>query len=83
MEGRQLPPWRLHDLRRTLRTGLGRLKVAPHIAELVLNHVKTGMTAVYDKYNYQGEIAAALALWANHVMAAVDGRATNIIPLRV
>ena len=39
------------------------------------------MTAVYDKYNYQGEIAA-LALWADHVTAAVDGRATNIIPLR-
>ena len=28
MEGRQLPPWRLHDLRRTMRTGLGRLGVA-------------------------------------------------------
>ena len=56
--------------------------MAPHVAELVLNHVKTGMTAVYDKYNYQGEIAAALALWADHVMAAVDGRATSVVPLR-
>jgi integrase len=82
MEGRQLPPWRLHDLRRTMRTGLGRLSVAPHIAELVLNHVKKGMIAVYDMYSYQGEIAAALALWAGHVMAAVDGRAANVVPLR-
>jgi integrase len=81
-EGRMLAPWTLHDLRRTMRTGLGRLGVAPHVAELVLNHVKKGMTAVYDKYNYQGEIAAALALRADHVMAAVDGRATNVVPLR-
>jgi hypothetical protein len=70
-----LEPWTLHDLRRTLRTGLGRLGVAPHIAELVINHVKKGMAGVYDTYSYQGEITAALALWADHVMGAVDGRA--------
>jgi integrase len=81
-EGRALAPWTLHDLRRTLRTGLGRLGVAPHVAELVINHVKKGMAGVYDTYSYQGEIAAALALWADHVIAAVDGRATNIVPLR-
>jgi integrase len=82
VEGRALAPWTLHDLRRTLRTGLGRLGVAPHVAELVLNHVKKGMVAVYDQYNYQGEIAAALALWADHVIAAVDRRAANVVPLR-
>jgi integrase len=77
MEGRLPSPWRLHDLRRTMRTNLGRLGVAPHVA-----HVKKGMIAVYDKHRYQGEIAAALTLWADHVMAAVDGRATNVVPLR-
>ena len=56
--------------------------MAPHIAELVLNHAKQGMIAVYDKYRYQGEIAAALALWADHVMALVESRATNVVPLR-
>jgi hypothetical protein len=80
--GRLLPSWRLHDLRRTMRTGLGRLGVAPHVAELLINHVPKGMVAVYDKHRYQGEIAAALALWADHVMAAVEGRTTNVVPLR-
>jgi hypothetical protein len=28
----------LHDLRRTCRTGLSRLKVKPHIAERILKH---------------------------------------------
>jgi integrase len=81
-EGRALAPWTLHDLRRTLRTGLGRLGVAPHIAELVINHVKKGMAGVYDTYSYQGEIAAALTLWADHVMAAVEERAANVVTLR-
>jgi hypothetical protein len=31
--------WTLHDIRRTVRTGLGKLGVAPHIAEAVLNHL--------------------------------------------
>jgi integrase len=82
MEGKQLPHWRLHDLRRTTRTGLGRLGVAPHVAELAVNHVKKGMIGVYDKHRYQREIAAALALWSDHVAAIVDGGATNIVPLR-
>jgi hypothetical protein len=35
-----IAPFTLHDLRRTCRTGLSRLKVAPHVAERVLNHAQ-------------------------------------------
>ena len=31
--------WTVHDLRRTVRTGLGELGIQPHIAEAVLNHI--------------------------------------------
>jgi integrase len=72
--GARLPHWTVHDLRRTMRTGLGRLGVAPHIAELAINHVKAGIVAVYDRYRYEQEIADALAQWAEHVMAVVEGR---------
>jgi integrase len=80
--GTQLPHWTLHDLRRTMRTGLGRLGVPPHIAELAINHVKAGIVAVYDKHTYQGEVAAALAQWAEHVLAVVEGRKGKVVPLR-
>jgi integrase len=83
MIGQQPAAWRLHDARRSVRTGLGRLGVAPHVAELVLNHTKKGMIAVYDKHRYQGEIATALAMWADHMMAAVEGRVSNVVALRV
>jgi integrase len=69
--GKFLTDWTLHDLRRTFRTGLGRLGVAPHIAELCVNHAKEGIEAVYDKHRYEPEIKAALELWANHVRSVV------------
>ena len=77
-----LPNWRLHDLRRSMRTGLGRLGIAPHVAELCINHVKKGVLADYDHYSYEAEIAAALAQWAEHVMAVVEGRQSKVVPLR-
>jgi integrase len=81
-EGRPLASWRLHDLRRTMRTNLGKLNVQPHIAELAINHVKGGVEAIYDRYRYQREIAAALALWADRVLALVEGRESNVVALQ-
>jgi integrase len=69
--GAPLAPWRRHDLRRTMRTGLGRLSVEPHIAELAINHVKGNR---YDRHRYQNEIADALARWAEHVLDVAGGR---------
>jgi integrase len=72
-ERKALAPWRLHDLRRTVRTRLGKLGVLPHIAELVLNHAghKSGIGGVYDHHDYQPEIAEALRKWETHLLAIV------------
>jgi integrase len=59
----------LHDLRRTCRTGLSRLKIEPHIAERVLNHVQPGIAGVYDRFAYLDEKRAALVKWAEHLQA--------------
>jgi integrase len=77
-----MPEWTLHDLRRTCRTGLGKLGVPSHIAELCINHTRGGIEAVYDRHTYQREIAHALALWADHVLAAVENRASKVVSLR-
>ncbi|MGY4371124.1 integrase [Bradyrhizobium sp. LB1.3] len=73
-DGKAMTPWRLHDLRRTVRTRLGRLGVLPHIAELVLNHAghKSGIGGVYDHHDYEPEISAALAKWEAHLLAIVQ-----------
>jgi integrase len=77
-----MPAFRLHDLRRTFRTGLGRLGIPSHVAELAINHTRQGIQAVYDRHTYEREIGQALALWADHVLAAVENRARKIVPLR-
>jgi integrase len=73
-EGKAIAPWRLHDLRRTVRTRLGKLGVLPHIAELVLNHAghKSGIGGVYDHHDYSAEIADALLKWEAHLLAIVN-----------
>jgi integrase len=57
----------LHDLRRTCRTGLSRLKIAPHISERVLNHAQEKIAGTYDLYDYLDEKRAALDAWAAHL----------------
>jgi integrase len=81
-EAKALPDWRLHDLRRTFRTGIGKLGVPPHVAELCINHVKGGVEAIYDRHRYEREIASALAQWAEHVAALIQGRKSKVVPLR-
>jgi integrase len=73
-EGKALAPWHIHDIRRTVRTRLGKLGVLPHVAELVLNHAghKSGIGGVYDHHNYEPEVTAALAKWEAHLMAIVN-----------
>jgi integrase len=83
-EGKLLPHWTLHDLRRTMRTGLGRLNVAPHVAERCLNHIRgSSIEAIYDKHKYENEIGQALALWAEHLLAIVQGRDSKVVPMPI
>ena len=62
-----IDPWTLHDLRRTYRSNLGRLGVAPHIAERMVNHIssQTDMEQTYDIWTYLPEMRAAQTLYEN------------------
>ena len=68
-------PWRLHDLRRSMRTALGNLGVLPHVAEMILNHRgdRSSVELTYDLSRYEAEVLAALAKWHAHIRALVDG----------
>lgn len=56
-----------HDLRRTGRTGLGRLGVRVDIAERVLNHTRERMQATYDVHDYLVEKRDAVERWSEHL----------------
>jgi integrase len=76
-------PWTLHDLRRTVRTGLGMLGVAPHIAEAVLNHLPAKLIRTYDRNTYAAEKRDALERWANHLAVAIaQASGANVVKLK-
>ena len=75
--------WRIHDICRTVATGMAQLGVQPHIIEAVINHRsghKAGVAGIYNRATYEPEIARALALWAEHLSSIVSRMAHRIIP---
>jgi integrase len=84
-EGKPLADWRLHDIRRSTATHMAEIGVQPHIIEAVLNHAsghKGGVHGIYNLASYPREIAAALQLWSEHLLAAIEGRKRKIVALR-
>ena len=74
--GASLVPWSVHDLRRTVATGLQRLGVRLEVTEAVLNHIsgsRAGIAGVYQRHDWAAEKRAALDAWAAHVLAAAEG----------
>lgn len=65
-----LPDWRIHDLRRTLATGLQRLGTRLEVTEAIMNHVsgsRAGIVGVYQRHSWSEEKRAALDSWGAYV----------------
>jgi integrase len=80
-----MPPWRLHDLRRSVASGMARLGIALPTIEKVLNHTSgsfAGIVSVYQRHDFADEKRAALEAWARHVEALVAGETAKVLPLR-
>ncbi len=80
--------WTLHDLRRTLATGLQRLGVRFEVTEAVLNHIsgsRSGVAGIYQRHSWADEKRAALDAWGAHVERLIGSEAppSNIIPIAV
>jgi integrase len=80
--GKAIEPWTFHDSRRTFRTGLSTLGIAPHIAELCLAHRQPGLTRTYDLHRFDQEKRYALNAWAAYLLAIVEPPSGKITPLR-
>jgi integrase len=61
-----------HDLRRTGRTGLGRLRVKFEVAERVLNHAREKIHEAYDLHDYLDEKREALDKWEQYLKSLRD-----------
>ena len=67
--------WRLHDIRRTVTSGMAQLGIQPHIADKILNHQSgtiSGVAAVYQRHEFLEERKTALDAWGSYVQSLLD-----------
>jgi integrase len=75
--------WVWHDLRRTVRTRLAEMGVAPHIAQAILGHALPRIEGTYNRYEPVPEMRAALEAWSDRLSSLLAGqtRRAQVIPL--
>lgn len=69
--------WVIHDIRRTVATGLQRLGVRLEVTEAVLNHIsgtRSGIVGVYQRHGWEREKEEALKAWEGHVLGLIEDR---------
>lgn len=76
-DGRTVAHWRLHDIRRTVATGMAGMRgpdnmplIAPHEIEAVLNHIsgaRAGVAGIYNRHAYYAEKKRALNMWSEKI----------------
>ena len=82
-DGKALDHWTFHDCRRTFRTALSTLGIAPHIAELCIGHRQPQLFRTYDRHRFDTEKRHAFEKYATWLMQIVQPPPdSNVIPLR-
>jgi len=79
---RSIPRWTLHDLRRTLATGLQRLGVRLEVTEAVLNHTsgsRAGIVGVYQRHDYFHEKREALNAWGREATRLARAQRPKVV----
>ena len=81
-----LEPFTLHDLRRTMVSGMARLRINLPVIEKAVNHTSgtfDGIVAVYQHHDFLDERRAAFEAWANFIADLVaEKHSDNVVPLR-
>ncbi len=76
----------LHDLRRTAASRMtGDLGVNRLTVSKILNHVESGVTAVYDRHSYDAEKRQALEAWGRRLEQILAGESATdetVVPIR-
>jgi integrase len=67
--------FRQHDLRRTAASYMTGIGISRLVVGKLLNHVESGVTAIYDRHSYDREKREALDAWGERLLAIVDTQA--------
>jgi integrase len=82
-DGKPILGWRVHDLRRSMRTNLSAIpSISPLVAELMIGHRQRGIAAVYDLHAYEAEQRAGFEAWCARLASIIDPPSgANVVPL--
>jgi len=69
-----------HDLRRTAASNMASMGTPRIVIARILNHVETGVTAVYDRHSYDREKREALDAWGRWLEGLLNDRSVAGIP---
>ncbi len=65
-----------NDLRRTAASHMTSMGIPRLVMSRILNHVETGVTAIYDRHSYDAEKREALDAWGRKLEAIIGGGRT-------
>ena len=80
--GKETPEFTPHDLRRTAASNMAAAGVSRLVISKILNHVETGITAVYDRHSYDKEKRLAMIAWEERLRRIIKGEVAEVIELR-
>jgi integrase len=63
-----------HDLRRSAATKMTSMGISRLVVSKILNHVESGITAVYDRHSYDQEKRYALDAWGRQLDTIIKGK---------
>ena len=77
------PHFTLHDLRRTMASGMAALNINLPVIEKVLNQANgfAGIVGIYQRYEFKAEKRRALDAWAEFLLSVVSDRTGNVVQL--
>jgi integrase len=79
-----IPAWVIHDVRRTVASGLARLGTPIPTIEKLLAHrsgTSRGIVGTYQRHSFLPEMTAAVERWSSHVSRLVSGESAVVLPL--
>ena len=72
-----------HDLRRTVASQMASAGTSRLVISKILNHVDSGVTAVYDRHSYDADKRKALIAWARQLEAITSGKkASKVVKIK-
>ena len=82
--GELIPPFVLHDLRRSAASGMAAIGIDLHVIERALNHISgsfSGIVGVYQRHKYEDDVRRALEAWARQIVSLINKETGNIVEL--